>query len=37
MKVEGTVTADGKHINWQDSTSYWTRGEVYRLEAERKK
>jgi hypothetical protein len=30
MKFEGTVTADGNHINWQDM-SYWTRTEVYGL------
>jgi len=30
-KVEGLVTPDGNHINWQD-LSYWTRANVYRLE-----
>lgn len=30
VKLEGTVTADGKHINWQDG-SYWTRAQVYGL------
>jgi poly(beta-D-mannuronate) lyase len=29
-KFEGTVTADEKHIDWQDM-SYWTRAEVYGL------
>jgi len=30
IPLEGNVTADGKHINWQDG-SYWTRAEVYGL------
>jgi poly(beta-D-mannuronate) lyase len=34
-KFEGTVTDDGNHINWQD-TSYWTREKVYGLGKERK-
>jgi poly(beta-D-mannuronate) lyase len=29
-KYEGSVTPDGNHINWQDTT-YWTRAEVYGL------
>jgi poly(beta-D-mannuronate) lyase len=35
-QYEGTVTADGNHINWQD-TSYWTRAEVYGLGEKQKK
>jgi poly(beta-D-mannuronate) lyase len=31
IKVEGALTADGNHINWQDG-SYWTRAQVYGLE-----
>ncbi len=31
VKFEGTITADGNHINWQD-TSYWTRSKVYKLD-----
>jgi poly(beta-D-mannuronate) lyase len=34
-KYAGSLTADGKHINWQDS-SYWTRAEVYALEEKNK-
>jgi hypothetical protein len=35
-QFQGTVTADGNHINWQDTT-YWTRAEVYRLGETQKK
>ena len=31
IKLEGFVTADGNHINWEDG-SYWTRAKVYGLE-----
>ncbi|HUB53444.1 MAG TPA: alginate lyase family protein [Terracidiphilus sp.] len=31
VKFEGSVTADGNHINWQDG-SYWTRAQVYSLD-----
>lgn len=36
IKFEGTVTADGDHINWQDM-SYWTRAKVYGIAEKRKK
>jgi poly(beta-D-mannuronate) lyase len=29
-QLEGNITVDGNHINWQDMT-YWTRAEVYGL------
>jgi len=35
MKIEGAVTADGSHINWQDLT-YWTRARVYGLSGSQK-
>ena len=35
-QYEGTVTADGNHIDWQDA-SYWTRAEVYGLGEKQKK
>lgn len=35
-QFEGTVTADGNHINWQDM-SYWTRADVYGLREKQKK
>jgi hypothetical protein len=31
VKMEGTVTGDGDHINWQDG-SYWTRAHIYGLD-----
>lgn len=34
FEFNGSVTADRKHINWQDG-SYWTRAEVYGLGKER--
>jgi poly(beta-D-mannuronate) lyase len=34
-KFSGSLTADGKHIDWQDS-SYWTRAAVYGLEESRR-
>ena len=33
IRFEGSVTADGNHINWQDGT-YWTRAEVYGIQKE---
>lgn len=35
-QFQGTVTADGNHINWQDTT-YWTRAEVYGLGEKQKR
>lgn len=34
-KFEGTVTADGNHINWQDM-SYWTRSKAYEVDEKQK-
>ena len=36
IRFEGSVTADGSHINWQDGT-YWTRAEVYGIQKEQEK
>jgi len=36
IKFEGSVAADGNHINWQDGT-YWTRAQVYGIGKEQEK
>jgi len=36
IKFEGSVAADGNHINWQDGT-YWTRAQVYGMDKEQGK